>query len=161
MENLATSTSSVVKVKEPSIPHQPNKEFVYVSPSLKDGNKVPKIKPISNDIKPKYNPSTPHAIVMPRPPTEIQVKIKPQSEKNIKITVFSLTLQWKESQNGNVIIDVVVDPLLSRSLRPHQRDGVIFLYECVMGFKSPNMCGAILADEMGLGKTLQCITLIW
>jgi DNA repair and recombination protein RAD54B len=62
---------------------------------------------------------------------------------------------------GVVIVDVVVDPLLSKSLRPHQREGVIFLYECVMGFKVDNMYGAILADEMGLGKTLQCITLIW
>ena len=70
-------------------------------------------------------------------------------------------LQLREKQNGGVIIDVVVDPLLSKNLRPHQREGVVFLYECVMGFKTPNMCGAILADEMGLGKTLQCITVIW
>ena len=70
-------------------------------------------------------------------------------------------LKMNETQRGTVIVDVVVDPLLSRNLRPHQRDGVVFLYECLMGFKTPNMYGAILADEMGLGKTLQCITRIW
>ena len=61
-----------------------------------------------------------------------------------------ILLQMKDT--SVVIVDVVVDPLLSKSLRPHQREGVIFLYECVMGFKTNNMYGAILADEMGLGK---------
>ena len=56
-----------------------------------------------------------------------------------------------------------MDLMLSKNLRPHQREGVVFIYDCLMGFKTPNMYGAILlADEMlGLGKTLQCITLIW
>ncbi|KAL8953480.1 MAG: hypothetical protein Q9222_000684 [Ikaeria aurantiellina] len=58
-------------------------------------------------------------------------------------------------------LDVVVDPLLSRKLREHQRDGVKFLYECVMGIGKYDGQGAILADEMGLGKTLQTITLLW
>jgi DNA repair and recombination protein RAD54B len=74
------------------------------------------------------------------------------------------------------INDVVIDPFLAKVLRPHQIDGVKFLYECVMGF-GPSGKGAILADEMyvsstqlmvlkllscrGLGKTLQIISLIW
>jgi DNA repair and recombination protein RAD54B len=58
-------------------------------------------------------------------------------------------------------IDVVLDPLLARHLRPHQKQGVKFLYECVMGIKEFNGQGAILADEMGLGKTLTVIALIW
>lgn len=119
------------------VPRPPNKEFVL--PFLKAGNKAHKFNSTSNEIKPRYNPSHPSALVMPRPPVDIQ----------------------KESQRGTVIVDVVVDPLLSKHLRPHQRDGVVFLYECLVGFKTPNLYGAILADEMGLGKTLQCITLIW
>ncbi|KAI8615559.1 SNF2 family N-terminal domain-containing protein [Chytriomyces sp. MP71] len=59
------------------------------------------------------------------------------------------------------IVDVVVDPFLAVNLRPHQVEGVHFLYECVMGMKDFDGCGAILADEMGLGKTLQAISLIW
>jgi DNA repair and recombination protein RAD54B len=62
---------------------------------------------------------------------------------------------------GKAIVDVVVDPLLSKHLRDHQREGVKFLYECVMGLRDFNGEGAILADEMGLGKTLQTITLLW
>ena len=62
---------------------------------------------------------------------------------------------------GKRTVDVVVDPLLSKHLREHQRVGVQFLYECVMGIRPFAGEGAILADEMGLGKTLQTITLLW
>jgi DNA repair and recombination protein RAD54B len=53
------------------------------------------------------------------------------------------------------MVDVVVDPYLSQHLRPHQREGVEFLYQCVMGMRPFEGRGSILADEMGLGKTLQ------
>ncbi|KYN17695.1 DNA repair and recombination protein RAD54B [Trachymyrmex cornetzi] len=57
--------------------------------------------------------------------------------------------------------EILVDSCLVAKLREHQRHGIVFLYECLMGLKVPNYFGAILADEMGLGKTLQCIALIW
>eukprot|EP00092_Neocalanus_flemingeri_P023094 GFUD01025040.1.p1 GENE.GFUD01025040.1~~GFUD01025040.1.p1 ORF type:complete len:925 (+),score=337.10 GFUD01025040.1:29-2803(+) len=66
------------------------------------------------------------------------------------------------------LVDVVVDPFISKNLRPHQRAGVLFLYSNLMGFKKvvvedKDMIvqGAILGDEMGLGKTLQTVALIW
>lgn len=48
-----------------------NKEFV--SPLLKGGLKAPKINLGLNAIKPRYSPNYPSALVMPRPPTDIQV----------------------------------------------------------------------------------------
>ncbi|XP_029473413.1 DNA repair and recombination protein RAD54-like [Rhinatrema bivittatum] len=60
-----------------------------------------------------------------------------------------------------VPVHVVVDPVLCQVLRPHQREGVKFLWECVTGRRIPGSQGCIMADEMGLGKTLQCITLLW
>ncbi|XP_021339494.1 DNA repair and recombination protein RAD54-like [Mizuhopecten yessoensis] len=60
-----------------------------------------------------------------------------------------------------VPVHVVVDPKLSLVLRPHQREGVKFMYDCVTGVQIPESYGCIMADEMGLGKTLQCITLMW
>ncbi|KYN03378.1 DNA repair and recombination protein RAD54-like protein, partial [Cyphomyrmex costatus] len=59
------------------------------------------------------------------------------------------------------LVHVVVDPILCNVLRPHQREGVKFMYECVTGKRIDNAYGCIMADEMGLGKTLQCITLLW
>ena len=35
------------------------------------------------------------------------------------------------------------------------------MYDCLLGFKGPSICGCILADFMGLGKTLQTIALIY
>jgi len=62
---------------------------------------------------------------------------------------------------GKQVVDVVVDPFIGKHLRDHQRAGVAFMYECVMGMRCNEVAGAILADEMGLGKTLQTIALLW
>ncbi|KAE8190615.1 hypothetical protein A4X06_0g5040 [Tilletia controversa] len=95
---------------------------------------------LGKDAKPRFDPDAEGALVMPRPNTEHQ---KLFNKKGLPVT------------------DVVVDPILSKQLRPHQREGVTFLYECMMGMRGDGQAtGAILADEMGLGKTLQTITLI-
>ena len=83
---------------------------------------------------PRHEPSAPGALVMTRP---------------------------RSVPKGKQIVDVVVDPMLTKHLREHQREGVKFLYECVMGMRDFDGEGAILADEMGLGKTLQTIALLW
>ncbi|KAF2663738.1 hypothetical protein BT63DRAFT_407326 [Microthyrium microscopicum] len=95
-------------------------------------------KPVPTTAKPeptpRHDPKAPDAIVMKRPAS---------------------------APRGKQIVDVVIDPILGRHLREHQREGVKFLYECVMGMRVDSGQGAVLADEMGLGKTLQTITLIW
>ncbi|KAI1261986.1 DNA repair protein rhp54 [Xylariaceae sp. FL1019] len=58
-------------------------------------------------------------------------------------------------------VPVVIDPRLAKVLRPHQIEGVRFMYKCVTGMIEEKANGCIMADEMGLGKTLQCITLLW
>ncbi|CAG5128018.1 unnamed protein product, partial [Candidula unifasciata] len=116
----------------------------FIKPALKSGhaNMVSMARNASSALPtmPKYDPNTPNALVMPRP---------------------SADHQWKHNRLGHPVVDVVVDPYLSNYLRSHQRTGVIFLYECVLGMRNFNGEGAILADDMGLGKTLQCICLIW
>lgn len=57
--------------------------------------------------------------------------------------------------------DQYVPPVLAKWLRPHQREGVLFMYQCVMGMRNFQGNGCILADDMGLGKTLQSVTLIY
>ena len=61
---------------------------------------------------------------------------------------------------------VVCDPFIAKFLRPHQRDGLKFMFECVMGLRASAHTnkahtGCLLAHEMGLGKTLQVIALVW
>ncbi|KAF9905887.1 DNA repair and recombination protein rad54b [Linnemannia zychae] len=94
----------------------------------------------------RHNPDAPHAIVLPRPSSSHPRVVKGGNNR----------------APGDIgLVDVVVDPILGQHLRPHQREGVRFLYECVMQMKDVNGQGAILADEMGLGKTLQTIALLW
>ncbi|KAJ3597260.1 hypothetical protein NHX12_000788 [Muraenolepis orangiensis] len=90
--------------------------------------------------KPRHDPLAAGALVMPRPSTNHQ---------------------WACNKAGLPVVDVVVDPYLTANLRPHQREGLLFLYECVMGMRATTRQGAILADEMGLGKTLQSVALAW
>ncbi|KAH8782003.1 SNF2 family N-terminal domain-containing protein, partial [Hyaloscypha sp. PMI_1271] len=83
---------------------------------------------------PRHDPNAERALVMKRP---------------------------RDCPRGKEIVDIVLDPFLGQHLREHQREGVKFMYECVMGMRDFNGQGAILADEMGLGKTLQTIALLW
>ncbi|KAL5598548.1 uncharacterized protein BROUX77_006382 [Berkeleyomyces rouxiae] len=67
----------------------------------------------------------------------------------------------KKVEGDHPRVPVVIDPRLSKVLRPHQVEGVKFMYRCVTGMIDEKANGCIMADEMGLGKTLQCITLLW
>ncbi|EST06891.1 Helicase, C-terminal [Kalmanozyma brasiliensis GHG001] len=90
---------------------------------------------------PRFDPDEPGAIVMKRPDRGHQKRNNPDNRP---------------------IVDVVLDPHLTKALRPHQVEGVKFLYERTMGMHANGEKGkgVILADEMGLGKTLQTIALI-
>ncbi|KAA8545882.1 hypothetical protein F0562_020667 [Nyssa sinensis] len=69
--------------------------------------------------------------------------------------------QPEECEGAGNLVPITVDPFLVRFLRPHQREGVQFMFECISGLCSAaNIYGCILADDMGLGKTLQSITLL-
>ncbi|RDX55621.1 hypothetical protein OH76DRAFT_1397013 [Lentinus brumalis] len=96
-------------------------------------------------VKPKpkgplHDPDAPGAVVMKAPTKDHQAKY---NKKNLPV------------------VPVVIDPVIARHLRPHQKEGVQFLYECVMGLRKHEGQGCILADEMGMGKTLQTIALVW
>jgi DNA repair and recombination protein RAD54B len=77
--------------------------------------------------KPRHDPTAANALVLKRPDRDHLRRF---------------------NTRGMPVVDVVVDPYLSKHLRPHQREGVAFLYECVMYMKQFDGCGAILADEM-------------
>jgi DNA repair and recombination protein RAD54B len=121
---------------------------------IEDAGEVPDYKPsaqrkqqfkaplLSNTVMPQRNPSIPQARHDPHAPNALVMK------------------RPKTCPKGKQIVDVVVDPVLSKHLRDHQREGVQFLYECVMRMRCEGE-GAIMADEMGLGKTLQTIALLW
>jgi hypothetical protein len=62
---------------------------------------------------------------------------------------------------GGAACAVVVDPHIVARLRPHQREGVAFMFKALSGATAPQHAGCLLADAMGVGKTLQVLALIW
>jgi len=56
---------------------------------------------------------------------------------------------------------IFADPFLARKLRPHQREGVRFVFECLTQLREAGRAGCVLADGMGLGKTFQACCTIW
>ena len=67
------------------------------------------------------------------------------------------------SGDGSPGVAVVVDPFIAGKLRPHQREGVRWMYRVLHGLESDAGAhtGCLLADDMGLGKSLQSIALVW
>ncbi|KKF94482.1 DNA repair protein rhp54 [Ceratocystis platani] len=129
--------------------------------------------------KPLHDPSGEFAIVLYDPtidqkPKNIEdakttdappeIKETPSQELDAPLVHKSLAeiLGIKKKVEGeHPRVPVVIDPRLSKVLRPHQVEGVKFMYRCVTGMIDEKANGCIMADEMGLGKTLQCITLLW
>lgn len=124
--------------------------------------------------RPLHDPSGEFAIVLYDPtvddkptPKEEAVPRLSQDEKNMldeplmhKSLADILGLK-KKVDDERPRVPVVIDPRLAKVLRPHQVEGVKFLYRAATGLIDPQANGCIMADEMGLGKTLQCITLMW
>ncbi|KAK8007418.1 hypothetical protein PG989_001408 [Apiospora arundinis] len=123
--------------------------------------------------KPLHDPSGEFAIVLYDPTVDDKPKEKPKieekpAEPEVKIDEplvhksLSEILGIKKKVEGeHPRVPVVIDPRLAKVLRPHQIEGVKFMYRCVTGMIDEKAHGCIMADEMGLGKTLQCITLLW
>ncbi|TMW56631.1 hypothetical protein Poli38472_006641 [Pythium oligandrum] len=66
---------------------------------------------------------------------------------------------WQDEENP--ALQVIVPEIVGKFLRPHQREGVQFMFDCVAQIRGFDGQGCILADDMGLGKTLQSITLMY
>ncbi|KAK2778186.1 DNA repair and recombination protein rad54 [Colletotrichum kahawae] len=123
--------------------------------------------------KPLHDPSGEFSIVLYDPTVDDKSKVpekkeeqkEPEPEKiDAPLVHKSLSeiLGIKRKVEGeHPRVPVVIDPRLAKVLRPHQVEGVKFMYRCVTGMIEEKANGCIMADEMGLGKTLQCITLLW
>jgi len=139
--------------------------------------------------RPLYDPTNEFAIVLYDPTVDVIPKIedevkettpeleqqqeqeqdqegKPDSQPTRKVhkslaEILGIVKNPDDALKKYPDVPVVIDPKLAKILRPHQVEGVKFLYRCTAGLIDPRAKGCIMADEMGLGKTLQCIALMW
>jgi DNA repair and recombination RAD54-like protein len=176
---------------------------------MRDGQVVPVmqsnislgIRPAVNIIpRPLHDPMEDHAIVLYDPTIddretdeERKERLKEEEKKkaedearakseglwNPHKSLKDLLGGSKDKKKRNDKVPVVIDPRLTKVLRPHQIEGVKvsqgahactrrltdlcsqFLFRCTTGMVVENQYGCIMADAMGLGKTLQCIALMW
>lgn len=127
-------------------------------------------------VKPLHDPSGEFAIVLydptvddvdetPEPKKQDEAEKQEDSTPKLDVPLVHRSLAdilgLKKKVEARPRVPVVIDPRLAKVLRPHQVEGVKFLYKCTTGLVDKNANGCIMADEMGLGKTLQCITLMW
>ncbi|KAL4908329.1 hypothetical protein BDW74DRAFT_166088 [Aspergillus multicolor] len=124
-------------------------------------------------VKPLHDPSGEFAIVLYDPTVDnIDEATPKEQDRNVEdkdrkldepLVHKSLAdiLGLKKNVEERPKVPVVIDPRLAKILRPHQVEGVKFLYRCTTGMIDKNANGCIMADGMGLGKTLQCISLMW
>ncbi|KAI0599639.1 recombinational repair protein [Biscogniauxia sp. FL1348] len=125
--------------------------------------------------KPLHDPSGEFAIVLHDPTIDDKPKEKPKPKEDgakdgadekldaplVHKSLAEILGIKKKVEGEHPRVPVVIDPRLAKVLRPHQIEGVKFMYRCVTGMIDEAANGCIMADEMGLGKTLQCITLLW
>ncbi|KAG6814482.1 hypothetical protein H0H92_000007 [Tricholoma furcatifolium] len=178
-------------VYKPKPFEQVARRFSMPSMTNKDGGLVPLIPTnISLGIRPKakiiprplHDPMEDHAIVLYDPTIDdretdeerkerekeeekekaaAEAKAKTAGMYNPHKSLKAMLGEGKDQKEKMAKVPVVIDPRLSKVLRPHQVEGVKFLYKCASGMLVDNQYGCIMADEMGLGKTLQCIALLW
>ena len=96
--------------------------------------------------------------------------LKPLHDPNAPGALVMCTTEEATAMNAGPGIAVVVDPFVAKKLRPHQREGVRWMWRVVHGFEpvgdgrrrdaDPHL-GCLLADDMGLGKSLQSLALIY
>lgn len=115
-----------------------------------------------------HDPSGEFAIVLydptidDKPKTEEEVHKLSQDDTTPKLDVPIMHKSLadilglrKQVANENPKIPVVIDPRLAKVLRPHQVEGVKFLYRCVTGLMDEKANGCIMADEMGELNNMQ------
>lgn len=124
--------------------------------------------------RPLHDPMADHAIVLYDPtiddkpdPEELAEKaeLAKKEEQRGPHKSLQAILGIEDKKKKKVVkVPVVIDPRLSKVLRPHQIEGVKvscqinvvtdlqFLYRCTTGLVADNAWGCIMADEMGLGE---------
>ncbi|GJE87000.1 DNA repair protein [Phanerochaete sordida] len=163
-----------------SIPSMKNAEGEYVQRPL--SNIALGIRPVANIIpRPLHDPMADHAIVLYDPTIDYRETDEERKEREAEEEKERAAKEAREKTAGmfnphkslreilgggtkkklNKKVPVVIDPRLGKVLRPHQVEGVQFMYKAATGMIVEHQYGCIMADEMGLGKTLQCITLMW
>lgn len=116
--------------------------------------------------RPLHNPLDDHAIVLFDPTVDDpqakeaataeaekrQQELRDAEQNGPHKSLAAMLGLDKKVDPNSIKVAVVIDPKLSRILRPHQIEGVKFLYKATTEKIAAGALGCIMADEMGLDK---------
>ncbi|CAG8788164.1 17954_t:CDS:10, partial [Gigaspora margarita] len=103
-----------------------------------------------------FDPNSPNAIVLYDPKDDPELKEKEEDAEKIKINKTKSVADILGIKNEETKkVHVVVDPVLAQKLRPHQVEGVKFLYNCTTGRTVENAYGQ--SPDPGKGTIEKCI----
>ena len=115
--------------------------------------------------RPLHDPFADHSIVLWDPTVDDTEAAQKEAEEKARLkreadaeaakgphkSLASMLGLDKKVDPNSIKVAVVIDPRLSKVLRPHQVEGVKFLYKACIGGIAEGAQGCIMADEMGLG----------
>ena len=110
---------------------------------------------VTRKITPPPARSTTKVFRRPLKTVVAQPRASVQSSKRVSHNVPPVKSVSVAPSQPTVLPDVPLPASIRTTLRPHQVDGVEFLWKALNRHK-----GAMLADEMGLGKTLMTIAIL-
>lgn len=172
---LSSSSSSTSEEQYDTIERMPYFGFLSVPDSLRTQFKIPTGSKITKEsirlrevktigVRGGWVPLKPGDLKGMRPLSQrVEVQMEedecadleglPNNETEMP---FERLILWtSESDNEDPPHRIEVVKSLAEKLRPHQREGVQFLFECTMGLRGHTLIcggeGCILADDMGLG----------
>lgn len=179
-DDISDSNITPTQSISSSTPSSANSSMSKKSPSTVAVSNI-----FGNGVRAKFKPVMKNNHQKLQPISSITKILDGNNTQKAKATKYSPLFDVKTIENPLVMnrtsqheIDVIVDPLVSKLLRPHQRSGVKFIYDCLLGMETgadvvettencltlesnSDISGCILADDMGLGKTLTTIAVIW
>ena len=123
-------------------------------------------------VRPLHDIDDPKALILFVPDDEESDDFNIDNDDNINDNINGDGSQNNDSNNKDKEkkknkekplkqVHIVCDPKIGHKLRQHQREGVEFVFGCMIGEKNDLGCGCILADGMGIGKTMQSVAVMW
>lgn len=104
-----------------------------------------------------YASGVPAAGAAPGASSMEELKAAAQQARDTSVAAHAAAAEAAKAA-GPARCKVFAEAFLVEKLRPHQREGVKFIFSCLCGVKQDGVSGGVLADGMGLGKTFQTVS---
>ena len=127
--------------------------------------KVERMEKMRTEVSKSTASSSRKRVAQENPTTPISKAPRLETEANEVFFSKSVAMPFSPARSELVLDDetatpVVVHDDLGKHLKPHQQEGIRFMYNALFKDSHEHSGGCVLAHCMGLGKTLQAISMV-